>query len=247
MQPLSVDEAKDDEWKDHDAKEQKLQQINAEHQRLMNLVKANKAEHANAFAELYRTKISQRHRERQHAATEIKLLPYACMIVGILWFAGFMIASIAITYNEVYPADKLGERLKPANCTLNNALLPYNDECGHSPSTKYYCIVVSLNFTVDWNGYKWIKEFKMTWPMADAIRITENFNTLFRPGDVRQCFTDGMDLEMYIPNVEGKRALAYNLMIISFIGASAFVIGLLLYCYKKHKCDPAHNYNRLPV
>lgn len=230
-----TDQRKKKELDDKGEKERRLRQISEEYKQLTAQRNAKKAEWDAAYCAVEMTEIRKREREEERAAIEIKAAPHVCTLLGALWFIAFIIASAVITLNEIQPADELGMRLKAANCTLNNAKLPYNDECGNTPATKYYCIVVSLNFTVTQNEQKWIMDFKMTWPLGDAVRITKDFDKLFRPGDTRHCFMDGVDLEMYIPNVDDKRFLVRDLVIIAMIGLVMCVMGLAWLLIRKYR------------
>lgn len=111
---------------------------------------------------------------------------------------------IVIMANSVIPADKMA-RLLPAQCTLNNALSPYIGTCVGGPQGTQDCMVVTLNFTVMQYEKSRIALFDETWTaLSDVLTIAQHFNTVFIPGTVYKCFTDGVDLEIYIPGVESK-------------------------------------------
>lgn len=176
----------------------------------------------------------QDRKEMHQEARQMNLLLAAILLIGV-WMA-CMIAFAVLMGKYVQPADNLAARLKPANCTINNAQKPYNGQCG-----KEYCVVVTLNFTVTQGNDTWVKQFDESWPLSDALNIAENFDTLFARGIVYRCFTDGTDLEIYIPNVESKRQTANALLILAevlFIVSAFSLLVALLYINYKRRTDP---------
>lgn len=177
--------------------------------------------------------------DRKEMDQEMGILLAIVIPFGV--FMCCLIAWICLTSVDIVPADKMRAQLKPANCTLNNAQKPYQGTCKITPLKHEPCVVVALNFTVTQHNKIWIKQFDETWPLSEALNIANNFDTLFVRGTVYACYTDGTDLEIYIPDVESKRKSANILLIVTMVIFFAMVsvtFTVVIYVLYKQRTDP---------
>ncbi|MDE2097761.1 MAG: hypothetical protein KGL39_10970 [Patescibacteria group bacterium] len=131
-------------------------------------------------------------------------------------------------------ADDLRSSLTETNCTLVKALSPFESICEH-----HACIVIPLNFTVEYRGARRYQVAEETRPIAEATRILTHLSTLFPAGSTRQCFVGKDDLLLYIPKANEWRtpAIAEACLSVASGFASVYLaIGTVIYCVKRGKC-----------
>ena len=174
-----------------------------------------------AEAKYYDELTPEDHADMREERNRETCLGWMTVRVAIIMACGF--AAAILYFNNVVPADKLAARLLPANCTLNGALMPYVGRC-HNANDGFDCVVVPLNFTVNQGEKERLVIFLMDgFKIEEAYYLEHNRDTIWSPGSKSICYTDGVDLALYLVGVESKRYSAKACFWVACVTAATFV------------------------